>query len=342
MMNVDDAGVAAPTEQQGPSMGVSIVMPVLNEAKYLDESVRRLLNQSYDGPIEVILALGPSRDSTNDVAEALCAADPRVILVDNTSGRTPTGLNMAIALSHYPYVVRCDGHAEVPTDYVATAVETLERTGADNVGGIMAAQGVTPFEQAVARAMTTPLGVGGASFHVGGEEGPAPTVYLGAFRRSALDRVQGYDESMVRAQDWEMNLRIRETGGVVWFTPKMRVTYRPRGTIKALAKQYFEYGRWRREVVRRHPDTISARYLAAPVAVGGVGAGTILGLIAAVGGPSVFAVGWCAPVGYLALIVGGSVIVGRGLPLSAWVRLPAVLTTMHFSWGWGFLRGGAE
>jgi hypothetical protein len=338
-MNADSAGVRTSSDREDPSTGVSIVMPVLNEAKYLDASVRRLLNQSYTGPIEVILALGPSRDETNDVANVLRQSDARVILVDNPSGRTPTGLNKAIEASHYSYVVRCDGHAEVPSNYVATAIETLERTGADNVGGIMAAQGITPFEQAVSRAMTTPLGVGGASFHIGGEEGPAPTVYLGAFRRSALDRVQGYDESMVRAQDWEMNLRIRETGGVVWFTPKMRVTYRPRGTIKALAKQYFEYGRWRREVVRRHPDTISARYLAAPVAVAGVGAGTLLGLVAAVGGPSWCAVGWCAPLGYLALIVGGSAVVGRGLPLSAWVRLPAVLATMHGSWGLGFLLG---
>lgn len=340
-MNADDVGETSGTQDatEIPAVGVSIVMPVLNEAKYLETSVRRLLNQSYDGPIEVILALGPSHDETNLVAESLRASDSRVILVDNPSGRTPTGLNSAIAASHFSYVVRCDGHAEVPADYVATAIETLERTGADNVGGIMAAAGVTPFEQAVARAMTTPLGVGGASFHVGGQEGPAPTVYLGAFRRSALDRVQGYDESMVRAQDWEMNLRIRETGGVVWFTPRMRVTYRPRGSVKALAKQYFEYGRWRREVVRRHPDTISARYLAAPVAVAGVSVGSALGLLGAFGGPSWCNIGWLAPAGYLGLIVIGSLMVGRGLPIAAWWRLPVVLATMHGSWGVGFLSG---
>jgi glycosyltransferase involved in cell wall biosynthesis len=342
-MNADQAGSDSqdPGVRNLPSAGVSIVMPVLNEEKYLDTSVRRLLNQQYDGPLEVVLALGPSQDATNEVANALRIADARVILVDNPSGRTPTGLNSAIAASHYSYVVRCDGHAEVPSDYIATAVETLERTGADNVGGIMAAEGVTLFEQAVARAMTSPLGVGGASFHVGGQEGPAPTVYLGAFRRSALERVNGYDETMIRAQDWEMNLRIRETGGVVWFTPRMRVTYRPRGSVRALAKQYFEYGRWRREVVRRHPDTLSARYLAAPLAVSGAGVGTVMGLVGALGGPSWLALGWLAPTGYLALIVGGSVVAGRGLPFSAWVRLPAVLATMHFSWGWGFLRGGA-
>ena len=113
-----------------------------------------------------------------------------------------------------------DGHALVPDDYVAVAVDVLERTGADNVGGMMAAEGTTPFERAVAAAMTSRLGVGSASFHVGGEEGEALTVYLGAFRRSALERVGGYDESMVRAQDWEMNHRIRESGGLIWFTPR--------------------------------------------------------------------------------------------------------------------------
>jgi glycosyltransferase involved in cell wall biosynthesis len=219
--------------QHDTSPGVSIVVPILNEARYLEASVRRLLEQRYDGQLEVVLALGPSHDNTRDVARMLADADSRVLLVDNPSGRTPVGLNLAIAASQFSYVVRCDGHAEVPSDYVAVAIETLQRTGADNVGGIMAAEGVTPFEMAVARAMTTPLGVGGASFHVGGLEGPAPTVYLGAFTRSALDRVGGYDESMVRAQDWEMNLRIRESGGLIWFTPKMRVTYRPRGSIRA-------------------------------------------------------------------------------------------------------------
>jgi glycosyltransferase involved in cell wall biosynthesis len=302
-------------------------------------AVGRLLDQSYDGPLEVVLALGPSHDDTYEVARRLADVDSRVVLVDNPSGRTPAGLNLAIAASQFSYVVRCDGHAEVPTDYVAVAVETLQRTGADNVGGIMAAEGVTPFEMAVARAMTTPLGVGGASFHVGGQEGPAPTVYLGAFTRSALDRVGGYDESMVRAQDWEMNLRIRESGGLIWFTPKMRVTYRPRGSIRALANQYFDYGRWRREVVRRHPSTVSARYLAAPVAVTGVVAGTIAGLIAACGGPAWLSLGWLAPVGYLLLIGAGSLVVGRGLPLSSWWRLPIVLATMHGSWGLGFITG---
>ncbi|HSN06976.1 MAG TPA: glycosyltransferase family 2 protein [Candidatus Angelobacter sp.] len=316
--------------------GVSVVVPVLNEESHLRAAVENLLAQTYAGPMEVVLALGPSTDGTDRVAAALASSDPRVRLVPNPSGRTPTGLNAAVAAATHDIVVRVDGHAFVPDGYVAAAVDVLERTGADNVGGIMAAQGVTIFEQAVARAMTSRLGVGGASFHVGGAEGPALTVYLGAFRRAALERVGGYDESMVRAQDWEMNRRIRETGGLVWFTPRMTVTYRPRPRPRALARQYFEYGRWRREIARRHPETLSARYLAAPVAVLGVVVGTLLGLLS-LGGPAWLALGWLAPVGYLALVVGGSVVVGRGLPSRSWLLLPLVLATMHGSWGMGFL-----
>jgi glycosyltransferase involved in cell wall biosynthesis len=319
--------------------GVSLVVPVLDEEKHLATAVSHLLAQAYAGPLEVVLALGPSTDRTDSIAAGLAAGDPRVRLVANPSGRTPAGLNAAIAVAAYDLIVRVDGHALVPGDYVATAVEVLERTGADNVGGIMDAEGETVFERAVACAMRSPLGVGAASFHVGGEEGPAPTVYLGAFRRAAIERVGGYDESMVRAQDWEMNYRIRETGGVVWFTPDMRVTYRPRPTLRALSKQYFDYGSWRREIVRRHPDTLSVRYLAAPVAASGVAVGTVAGLVSLIG-PHWLAIGWLAPVGYAVLVGAGGLWIARGEPAATAVRVPAVLATMHGSWGLGFLRAG--
>jgi len=317
--------------------GVSVVIPVLNEERHLASAVGRLLAQRYAGPLEVVLALGPSKDTTDELAAELAAHDPRVRLVDNPSGRTPTGLNAAIGAASYDVVVRCDGHALVPEDYIALAVEALERTGAVNVGGIMAAEGETPFEQAVACAMTSKLGVGSAAFHVGGEEGPAPTVYLGAFRRSAIEEVGGYDESMLRAQDWEMNHRLRERGGLVWFVPGMRVTYRPRPTLRALARQYRDYGRWRREVARRYPSTISLRYLAAPTMLVGVTLGKAAGVAALLGAPGWLALGWLAPLGYLALLVAGSLAAGRGLRPAARSWLVPVLATMHVAWGWGFL-----
>ena len=193
----------------------------------------------------------------------------------------------------------------------------------------MAAQGITPFECAVAAAMTSRLGVGGAAFHTGGEAGPADTVYLGVFRRSALERVGGYDPHFTRAQDWEMNYRIRATGGLVWFDPTLHVTYRPRSSLRALARQYFDYGSWRREVMRSHPDTVSLRYLAAPAAV----AGSTVGLIATLLGATWAAI---APLGYLAIEGIASAALARRAGRGA-ALVPIVLLTMHWSWGLGFL-----
>jgi glycosyltransferase involved in cell wall biosynthesis len=309
---------------------VSVIMPVLNEERHLAEAVRAILSQEYAGELELVLAIGPCRDRTQEIAEKLAADDPRIVIVPNPTGRTPHGLNVSIKASQYSIIVRVDGHSVLPPDYVSAAVETLEETGADNVGGIMAAEGVTPFEKAVARAMTTKIGIGNAPFHTGGGAGEAETVYLGSFRRSALERVGGYDEAFVRAQDWEMNHRIRQTGGKVWFTPRMRVTYRPRPSIRALAKQFFHTGRWRRVVGREHQGTLNLRYLAPPVAVVAMTAGIVAGLFG-------FWPGWLLPSGYAVAIIAGSVPTGRGLPFSAWLRLPLVYATMHISWGIGFL-----
>jgi glycosyltransferase involved in cell wall biosynthesis len=319
---------------------VVVVMPVVNEERHLRASVARVLDQDYAGRIDVVLAVGPSRDRTRDVAEELARADARVHVVDNPSGRTPSGLNCAIGAVDSDVVVRVDGHAIVPRDYVRVGVETLIRTGADNVGGIMAAEGETDTERAVATAMRSRFGVGDASFHIGGVEGPALTVYLGCFQRQALTRVGGYDESMVRAQDWELNLRIRETGGVVWFTPRMSVTYRPRSTLRALARQYYDYGRWRREVVRRHPETVSLRYLAAPVTVAVLAVGIVVAVVGAVVGGGWVVAGGLAPVAVYAL---GNLAASVSAGARDWrtlVRLPGVFATMHGAWGVGFLRGG--
>lgn len=304
-------------------------MPVLNEEHHLASAVEHVLEQDYPGELEIALAVGPSQDRTREVADGIASEDPRVTVVENPSGRTPSALNAAIGASSHEIVARIDGHAMMPSDYLRVAVETLEETGADNVGGIMAAEGVTPWEQAVAAAMTSKIGVGNARFHTGGEGGPADTVYLGVFRRSALERVEGYDEAFLRAQDWEMNHRIRQTGGTVWFQPRMRVTYRPRRTVRLLAKQYFHYGRWRRVVARQHKGTINLRYLAPPVAV----AGNLAGLA----GGFLWWPLWLIPAAYAALVTAATLPLGRGLPAASRPMIPLALATMHMSWGVGFI-----
>jgi hypothetical protein len=319
---------------------VSVVIPVLNEERHLEAAVTHVLDQDYPGSLEVVLAIGPSRDRTSAVATRLAEADQRVHIVDNPTGRTPAGLNAAIKGSAGDVVVRVDAHSELSPGYVRLAVELLERTGSDNVGGLMLAQGRTPFERAVARAMRSRLGIGGARFHVGGEEGEAETVYLGVFRRATLERLGGFDEHFHRAQDWELNHRIRLSGGRIWFSPELWVTYRPRSSWKALALQFFRTGRWRRQVTRRYPETASPRYLAPPVALVAIVAGSVTGLMAEFTGPSWLRLGWAVPGLYVVGVVAGSqVIAGEDEPADARERawLPLVVVTMHLSWGAGFL-----
>ena len=311
-----------------PHPSISVILPVLNEQSHLESSVRSILSQDYKGPIEVILAIGPSKDKTLEIAERLASADSRVVLVENPTGKTAAGLNLALKKTMNPVVVRVDAHAEIPENYLSLIVEVLNKTGAVNVGGVMAAVGKTIFEKSVAGAMRSAFGVGASRFHTGGEAGPVDTVYLGAFRREALIAIGGFDERFTRAQDWELNFRLRENGGVIYFDPRLHVTYRPRSTVRALAKQYFEYGRWRRVVSRRHKGTINYRYLAPPVALLGFVASLVLGLLLS---PILF-----IPAAiYAVFVLGASLKISSSL--SEFFLLLLVLPTMHFAWGAGFI-----
>jgi len=310
------------------SPAVSVILPVLNEEPHLAESVSAILAQDYKGSFEIILALGPSRDQTNVIAEDLAQRDSRIKLVMNPSGKTAAGLNLAIAASKSPVIVRVDGHAKIPNNYLSLAVTILRESGAVNVGGVMAAEGITKFETAVSRAMRSPLGVGASRFHTGGKAGEVDTVYLGAFRREAINAVGGFDERYTRAQDWELNHRLRKNGGKIYFDPRLQVTYRPRPSLRKLAKQYFQYGRWRRVVSRSHPGTVNLRYLAPPFTLIGTIASLLLGLLI---DPFLFLP--AAVYGIFLLI--SSILIAKSLREA--ISLLAIIPTMHFAWGAGFI-----
>ncbi len=310
------------------SPAISVILPVLNEEPHLAESVTAILSQDYVGIFEIILALGPSRDRTNKVAEELALRDGRIKLVANPSGKTAAGLNLAIAASASPVIVRVDGHAKIPKNYLSLAIAILRESGAVNVGGVMAAEGITKFEIAISRAMRSPLGVGASRFHTGGEAGEVDTVYLGAFRRDAINAVGGFDERYTRAQDWELNHRLRKNGGKIYFDPRLQVTYRPRPNLSKLAKQYFQYGRWRRVVSRSHPGTVNLRYLAPPLTLAGTLASLLFGLI-------------IHPIIYLpAAVYGIFLLISSALIAKSareFISLLAIIPTMHFAWGAGFI-----
>ena len=180
-----DAGCGTVTSVDYPP--VSVVMPVRNEERHLAESVRHVLGQEYPGELELVLAVGPSADRTEELARELAAAHPRVTVVANPTGKIPAALNAAVRAARHQVIARVDGHALLPPGYLTTAVAALIETGAADVGGIMAAEGVTAFQQAVAWGMTSKAGVGSAAFHTGGGAGPADSVYLGVYRREAID-----------------------------------------------------------------------------------------------------------------------------------------------------------
>jgi succinoglycan biosynthesis protein ExoA len=319
-------------------------MPVRDEERHLAESVACALAQDYPGGFELVVAVGPSRDRTEAIARELAANDSRIIVVPNPSGQISTAMNAAIKTARYGILTRIDGHSMLPDGYLRAAVDALLATGARAVGGWMAAEGVTPFQRAVAWAMTSPFGMGAAANHTGGDAGPTDTVYLGVYRREAIEQAGGYDETMLVAEDWELNYRIRAAGGIIWFAPDLKVSYRPRATLRALAKQQFRYGRWRRVVFRRYPETVNLRYLAPPVATALNTAGCALGILGLESlmqrSPAALhwgLLGFAIPAVYAAGVTGVALIFARDQPASVRVRLPLVLAAMHMSWGAGFL-----
>ena len=307
---------------------VSVILPILNEERDLNQCITAILQQDYPADIEIILALGPSTDKTTLIAEKLSAADKRIKLVNNPSGQTATGLNLAIKKSSYEILCRIDGHSEISSTYIKTAVEIMNNQGAVNVGGMMFADSEKGLQRTIAQAMRSKLGVGSSKFHTGGSAGESETVYLGTFKKSAVLAVGGFDERYIRAQDWELNYRLRKNGGLIWFDPRLVVTYRPRNTFRKLAKQYFQYGRWRRVITRQHQNTTNFRYLAPPIAV-------LIILL------SVFFAVLLDPVLitpvmiYLASLIAGGIFIGK--KITDKLLMPFVLATMHLSWGIGFI-----
>jgi succinoglycan biosynthesis protein ExoA len=307
---------------------VSVILPILNEEQDLENCISAILQQDYAGEIEIILALGPSKDRTNQIATDLAAKNSNIKLVNNPTGQTAKGLNLAIKESTNEIICRIDGHSEISSTYIKTAVDVMLKTGAVNVGGVMYADSSSGLQRTIAQAMRSKLGVGPSKFHTGGNAGESETVYLGTFKKTAILKAGGFDERYIRAQDWELNHRMRAQGGLIWFDPALKVTYRPRKSIFKLAKQYFQYGRWRRVIARQHPKTTNYRYLAPPIAV-------IANAISLTTGLFVNALFFVPLLSYVLLLVIGGFIIGRQILDK--LLMPLVLATMHISWGVGFI-----
>jgi glycosyltransferase involved in cell wall biosynthesis len=241
---------------------VSVVLPTLNERAYIRDCLDSLLAQDHPDIVEILVADGGSTDGTRELVEAIPGP---VRLLDNPGGSAAAGLNVAWRAARGDVIVRADAHTLYAPDYVHRCVEVLEETGAENVGGHMVPVGVSPFGRAVAAVMTNPIGVGPGRFHLdGGERVEVDTVYLGAFRRSTLEALGGYDEVGIQyaAEDHELNLRLRQAGGTIVLDPTIRSWYFPRETPRALVKQHHNYGLGKASTLRKHRTLPSWRPLA--------------------------------------------------------------------------------
>jgi succinoglycan biosynthesis protein ExoA len=309
---------------------VAVIVPARDAAATVGDALVSALGQ--EPPVdEVVVACDPE-DAATRTAVAASSTDPRLRVVDVPGGRTPDALNAGIAATTAEVVVRLDAHAVLPPGYVARAVAALRRTGAGNVGGRQVPAAADGQAAATAAAMASPFGAGGAAYRTGTDAGPVDTVYLGVFRRAALAAVGGFHPGMTRNQDAELNLRLTAAGFTVWFEPSMSVRYHPRDTLRGLASQYHQYGRWRRVTAGLHGGSLRARQLAAPLLVVALLASVVLALVTGWWWPTAAAFGGYA----LAVLAAGAAAAPRpGLA----VRTASALATMHLAWGLGFLAG---
>lgn len=319
---------------KNPYPSVMVMMPVRNEQQHLVSAVESVLNQNYPGQLEIVLAIGPSVDQTEKVANDLATKYGSVRIITNSKGLTTAGLNLAIQSSKSQVIVRVDAHSELGENYLKRGVEILEDSKSVLVGGIMRAQGKSAFQKAVAFGYGSRFGLGGGRYHLGGKAGEAESAYLGIFDAKALKAVGGYDENTIRGEDWDLAQRIKSQGGRVWFSPELIVNYWPRSTIKALAWQFYSTGIWRGELTRRAPAKASLRYFLPPLALL-----IMVGLIVSASFGIIGELDLIIPVAVYLLTVSLAATTAKSLSIVDRLAVLVALPVMHLCWAFGFWIG---
>ncbi|MBE0550335.1 MAG: glycosyltransferase family 2 protein [Rubrivivax sp.] len=314
---------------------VSIIVPCRNEAAHIDAFCVDALRQALPPPwqLELIVADGDSSDGTRARLQQLAAADARLCIVDNPARFVASGLNRALAVSQGSVVVRMDVHTRYATDYVAMCLAALQRSGADNVGGPWRAEGLGGWGRAIAAAFQSRWVAGGARSRDLGYEGEVDTVYLGCWQRASFERFGTFDETLVRNQDDEHNLRIVRGGGRVWQSAAIRSTYRPRDSLAALWRQWLQYGYWKPFVMKKHGQAAALRHRIPGLFV----AALVLATLAALAG--ITAPLWVLLGAYALLVAGLSVAVAAGSSWALLWRLPLVVAAQQLGYGVGTLVG---
>jgi succinoglycan biosynthesis protein ExoA len=319
-----------------PMLSLSVVVPCRNERDTIEACVRSIFAQELaHGGFELVIADGMSDDGTREILDSLSREYANLRVIDNPSQIVSTGLNAAIGVAQGDAIIRMDAHTEYASDYIRQCVAVLQETAADNVGGPWVARGKGYKSCAIAAAFQSVFAIGGARGHDPSYEGPLDTVYLGCWPREVFDRIGLFDEELVRNQDDELNLRLRRAGGVIWQSPRIKSWYTPRRSLKALGRQYCQYGYWKVRVIQKHKLPASLRHLIP---------GCFVILMSTL---PVLALWWSwAAWAWLVLLVTYLVCSFTAAALTAarsnwrlFPLLPVIFAIYHCSYGYGFLSG---
>lgn len=318
---------------------VSIVVPCFNEEKRIRALLDAIFAQTYPRELmDVTIADGHSTDKTREVIAQFQRERPdlKIKVIDNDARTIPAGVNRAIAASRGEIILRLDGHSSPYSDYVEKSVAALEAGKGQNVGGVWEIRpgAETWVARAIAIAAAHPLGVGDALYRHAKQAAVVDTVPFGAWKRSLVEEIGGYDESLLSNEDYEFNARIRHNGGKIWLDPAIRSLYFARPTLVALARQYWRYGFWKFRMLRRYPGTLRWRQALPPLFVLSLLANPLLALAWPLFG-WLLAFELLAYFGILGLAGLHSTIQYRGAFLL--FGLPLAISVMHIAWGSGFL-----
>jgi succinoglycan biosynthesis protein ExoA len=316
---------------------VSVIVPCRNERAYIAPFCASLFAQALPAgwQMQAVVADGQSDDGTAEWLAARAASDPRLRVIDNPGRIVSTGLNRALSIASGSVIVRMDVHSTYAPDYVAECIAALQRTGADNVGGAWQAVANTvgrgAWQQAICAVFQSRWISGGARSRLTDYEGEVDTVYLGAWPRASFDRFGGFDENLVRNQDDEHNLRITAGGGRVWQSARIRSSYTPRNNLRALWRQYLQYGYWKPYVMRKHGQPAALRHLIPGALVLALAAGA-LALPFSPWPLRLVALAYAAVVGLATASL-------RTHGATVLLRAPAVVAAYHLGYGLGSVLG---
>lgn len=317
---------------------VSIVVPCYNEQATIRPLLEAIFQQTFPyTDMEVVIADGLSEDGTLDEITRFIQEQPGLVVrvVENSARTIPSAVNCAIRASRGEIVVRLDAHSRPYPNYVERCLSALEAGFGENVGGVWQIEPGSGgwIAESVAVAAAHRLGVGDAGYRTGAQASLVDTVPFGAFRRSLVDRIGLFDETLHSNEDYEFNARIRQNGGRVWLDPEIVTVYYARSTLRELARQYWRYGYWKFRMLRRYPDTLRWRQALPPLFVS-----SLIGL-------ALFA--WWAPARWLlamdlavymaVLLFAGAQSAFHHRKLYLALGLPLSIATMHLAWGCGFL-----